>query len=128
VTDSRFGFGDYPATVLAKFKRYHEKNPQVYEEFKRLAFQMKKTGRRKYSAEIIINVMRWHMDLKTSGDVFEINNDFKPIYARLLIYHYPEFQKFFEFRKVRSKGIGSQEQKEREGEQYGNMDNQQTRA
>jgi len=111
--DSRFGFKDYPKEVLGKFKAYHLRNPKVYEEFKRLAFQMKKTGRKKYSAEIIINVMRWHLDLKTTGDVFEINNDFKPLYARLLIYHFPEFTRFFEFRKVRSKGVGSIEERER---------------
>lgn len=107
-------FTGYPSSVLERFKAYHAKNPNVYQEFKKLAFQMKETGKRKYSAEVIINVLRWHVDLKTSGDVFEINNDFKPLYARLLVHHYPEFDKFFEFRKVKSRGIKSEEQRNRE--------------
>lgn len=107
-------FDHYPKASLERFKKYHAENPQVYEKFRELAIEMRANGRRKYSAEIIINVMRWHFDLKTKGDVFEINNDFKSIYARLLVYHHPEFASFFEFRKVRAKGIKSDEQRERE--------------
>jgi len=108
------GFDHYPKSVLDRFKKFHETNPQVYREIKKLAFKMSKTGRKKYSIEIIINVLRWHTDLKTEGDVFELNNDFKPIYARLLVYHHPEFKGFFEFRRPTSKGIKSEEQRERE--------------
>lgn len=107
-------FERYPREMLERFKKYHRENPRIYEEFKRLAFEMKKTGRTRYSAETIINVIRWHSDIATSGDVFEINNDFKPIYVRLLIYHYPEFLDFFELRKVTSRGHKSEEQRNRE--------------
>lgn len=100
-------FEGYPKHVLDRFSEYHRENPQVYQAFKDLAFEMKRTGRKKYSAEVIINVLRWNYDLGTTGDVFKINNDFKPLYARLLVYYYPEFENFFEFRSVRSKGIGS---------------------
>lgn len=109
-------FGDYPQSVLQRFKTYHKKNPQVFNRFSALAFQMKNTGRKVYSAETIINVMRWHTDLETNGEAFKINNDFKPLYARLLIYHYPEFDGFFKLKKVTSKGIKSEEQITRENE------------
>lgn len=61
-----------------------------------------------------MEVMRWEVDLKTTGNSFKINDDFIPIYARLLIYHYPEYVDFFELRVVRSKGRKSQEELERE--------------
>lgn len=106
-------FKDYPPVVLRRFKEWHFKNPHIYQHFKRLARQMLATGRDRYSARTIVEVMRWHYDLKTRGDVFEINGDFVPIYARLLIYNHPEFSDFFELRTVRSKGIFSKEQRDR---------------
>ena len=100
-------FDGYTETVLAKFKEFHLANPAVYDEFRKLAIAIKNTGRAHYSAEIIINTIRWHRDLQTTGEVFKLNNDFKPLYARLLAYQFPEFLEFFEFRKIRSQGVGS---------------------
>lgn len=107
-------FGDYPEPVRTRFSEFHEQNPQVFRLFKRLCQQMWRAGRRRYSARTIFEVMRWNHDLSTSGDAFEINGDFVPIYARLLVYHHALFEGFFEFRQVKSRGIGSQEQHERE--------------
>jgi hypothetical protein len=72
----------------------------VYKKFKELAFQMKQSGRKRYSAETIINVMRWHTDLVTTGSEFKISNDFRSMYARLLAYHHPEFEDFFSFKDM----------------------------
>ncbi len=114
MTDLDHLFDHYPLEVLERFKRYHRENPDVYIEFKQFAQQMRNAGRSRYSAEAIINAIRWHRDLKTTGDVFKINNDFKSIYARLLIYYHPEFADFFQLRCIRSKGIKSLEQRKRE--------------
>lgn len=107
-------FSHYPTMTLERFKHFHKLNPHVYEEFKRLATKMRATGRKCYSAQAIIYVLRWEFDLKTTGDVFQINNDFTSIYARLLVYNHPEFSEFFEFRKMPNAGIKSQEQVRRE--------------
>lgn len=107
-------FEHYPERTITRFKKFHAENPDVYREFKRLAFQMKATGRSKYSAHAIIEVIRWHRDLTTTGDVFKINNDFRSIYVRLLIYHHPEFREFFELRVMKNKGVKSEEQRLRE--------------
>jgi len=93
-------FARYDTNIKNRFKKYHAENPHVYETFKKLAFKMLGTGRKKYSARTIFEVMRWDRDVKTTGDVFKIGNDFIPIYVRLLIYHYPiEFSEFFELRE-----------------------------
>ena len=107
-------FKDYPSVVLERFRQWHSENPQIYQQFKKLAYEMLSTGRKRYSARTIIEVMRWHYDLNTRGDTFEINDNFTPIYVRLLIYHHPEFNDFFELRTVRSRGMFSQEQRRRE--------------
>jgi hypothetical protein len=109
-------FSGYPVSVLRRFNEWHGANPHVYQQFKTLAFQMLKTGRQRYSARTIIEVMRWHYDLETTGDVFELNDNFTPIYVRLLIHHHPEFTNFFELREVRSRGVFSDEQRRREQE------------
>jgi hypothetical protein len=107
-------FDGYPSAVLARFKEWHHANPHVYSEFKRLAFEMKATGRQRYSARTIMEVLRWHYDIKTKGDVFELNDNFTPIYVRMLMYYHPEFSDFFELRTVRSRGVFSDEQRRRE--------------
>jgi hypothetical protein len=108
-------FGEYPHDVLNRFRTFLDKNPEVMAEFKRLATRMRNAGRKKYSADMIKNIIRWERDLKTNGDPFKINNDFGPLMARLLVYQDPSFNGFFEFRQVRSKGRKSDEQLEREG-------------
>lgn len=111
----RYLFSRYPKVSLQRFSKFHADNPCVYDEFKRLAFEIKSTGRKKYSAETIVNVIRWHRDLKTAGDVFEINNDFRSMYVRLLICHHPEFFDFFELRQnAPNRGRKSEEHLRRE--------------
>ena len=116
MTDQRYQklFGHYPKRVLTRFKQWHSENPEVYKEFNRLARKMISTGRKKYGAEIIINQIRWERDLKTKGDVFKINNDFKPILARLFIYNNPQYEGFFELRvQSNAKYVSSQEERDR---------------
>jgi hypothetical protein len=106
-------FDGYPPIVLERFKEWHHQNPHIYQQFKQLAYKMLATGRKRYSARTIMEVMRWHYDLKTTGDVFEVNDNFTPIYVRLLIHNHPEFSEFFELRAVRSRGISSEEHRRR---------------
>ena len=87
--------------LLARFKKYHQENPHVYAQFKVYAAQMRQTGKKKYSAWTIINKIRWDEDLKTSDDVFRINNDFIALYARLLIFHDSSYEGFFELRTMK---------------------------
>jgi hypothetical protein len=108
-------FDGYPEHVIKRFLEWHQANPHIYEEFKKLTFKMAGTGRVRYSARTIIEVMRWHYDLQTTGDVFVVNDNFTPIYVRLLIYDYPNYRSFFELRTVRSRGIFSDEQRFRGG-------------
>jgi hypothetical protein len=108
-------FNEYPKSVIKRFKKFNRKNPNVFKQFVELAFKMLQTGRAKYSARTIIEVMRWERDLQTVGEVFKINDNYTPIYVRMLIHENPEFGDFFELRRVRSRGLKSAEQVAREG-------------
>ena len=113
-------FEAYPRAIRERFKLFHRANPHVYRDFRVKAFQMLRTGRKRYSARRIMESLRWDYDLKTTGDVFEINNDFTPIYVRLLIYNHPEFEDFFELRVIRSRGAMSEEERRRRDEERAN--------
>jgi hypothetical protein len=110
-------YQDYPSNVVARFKAFHQQNPHIFAHFMRLADEMRATGRERYSARTIVEVMRWHYNLKTSGNVFKVNDDFVPIYARVLIHEHPRFDGFFELRAVRSRGQLSDEEVRREREE-----------
>ena len=97
---------DLFATVLdsldEKFERYHRENPQVFELFRRFAFDAKRTGRR-IGAKAIMERIRWEMNLTTrDSEGFKINNNYTSRYVRLLEEKYPEFKGFFEKRELRS--------------------------
>lgn len=88
--------------LLRRFALYHEENPHVYARFKEYVHRIRLTGREKYSAWVVIQVIRWEHDVASRGEVFKINNDFIALYARMLIAEYPEFETFLELRSMRS--------------------------
>jgi len=94
-------FDNIDKKLLAKFKTFHADNPDVYRQFKQMARKMKTKGYSKYSAVTIIHTIRWERDLESNGKIFKINNDFIALYARLLIYHVPTFEGFFELRTMK---------------------------
>ena len=91
----------YPIKAVKRFLKYADKNPQVFDHFVKMAKQIKKTGREKYSARTIFEVLRWHLDVETHGEDFKITNDFIPMYVRLLIAQEPEFEDFFTVKRMK---------------------------
>lgn len=74
------------------------KNEHIYLEFVSLAKQMQATGRTKWSARGITEVLRWHSGLRSNGDVFKVNNNYSAGMARLAMLEYPVLNGFFELR------------------------------
>lgn len=94
-------FARYNAEQLNSFRNYNKENPDVYKLFKNLAMKAKASGRERYSADVIINVLRWHCDMQTTGKEFKISNNFRSMYARLLALEHPDFEDFFEFKGMK---------------------------
>ncbi len=83
--------------LIFKFEQYHINNPQVYEVFKIYADKaIKKQD--KYSAWLIINIIRWETPFGSSTDQFKISNNFISLYARKLMREYPRFRGYFNIR------------------------------
>lgn len=86
------------------FEEYHKQNPHVYAKFLEVAFEAKKRGFKTYSAEGIIEVIRWEtaVSAKSDKDHFKINNNAAPDYARLIMKELPdEFGGFFKVRELK---------------------------
>lgn len=82
------------------FREFHAKNPQVYKALVRLARQAKERGKNKIGVELLVNVARWEMWLRTEDDHsdFKINSNYKPFYARLIMEQEPDLGGIFETR------------------------------
>lgn len=83
------------------FNRLMAQHPEVYDGFKRLAYQLLRAGRTHYGAKCIVEVLRFETALsaKASGDAWKINNDATAYMARALADEDPAFLTFFEFRR-----------------------------
>ena len=68
--------------MRTSFKQYHLDNPQVYVEFKRLAFQLINRGYVRLGAKQIFEVIRWQT-MVYGNDQYKLNNNYTSDYARL---------------------------------------------
>ena len=76
------------------FKKYHEDNPQIYEEFKKLAYQLIKRGYRRLGSKQIFEVIRWQT-MVSGNDGFKVNNNYTSDYARLFESDHPHYAGYF---------------------------------
>ena len=88
--------------ILDKFVEFHLENPHVWELFKRFTFEMINRGKQHYSVNAVIERIRWHSDIETTGDDIKIGNNFRAHYARLFHLAFPNRDGFFFTRKLTS--------------------------
>lgn len=82
------------------FQAFHKANPHVYELVKRFAYEVIARGYNHYSLTAIIQRVRWHTEIETSGDTFKINNNHAAYYARLFHDDHPQHAGFFRTRAI----------------------------
>jgi len=83
---------------IGRYREYDERNPQIYEMFKRFTMEAVRRGRTRFSAEAVINRIRWETMI-SGDDEFKINNNIKPYYSRKFMNEFPELDGFFQVRK-----------------------------
>lgn len=81
-----------------KWWDWHKQNPAVYELFVKYTKEAINAGHEHYGAKGVIERIRWHTSVETGGDIFKINNNWAPFYARLFMVDYPEHDGFFRLR------------------------------
>ena len=80
--------------MKTSFKKYHQENPQIYIEFKRLAFQLINRGHIRLGAKQIFEVIRWHTMVE-GNDRYKVNNNYTSDYARLFENDHPIYAGYF---------------------------------
>lgn len=81
-----------------KFCDYHEKNPQIWEAFKRITLETIRKGFKHYSAKGIFELIRWHTSIGGTGD-YKLQNNYTPYYARKFEDEFPQYKGFFRKRE-----------------------------
>ncbi len=84
------------------FRAFHAANPQVYDLFRALTWQMVRAGRAKVGAKMIWERLRWEYALRTDDGAYRLNNNYTSRYARLLMANEPALAGVFETRELRS--------------------------
>jgi hypothetical protein len=80
--------------------KWHCENPEVWQYFERFSLEAIHKGRKKISHWLIINRIRWEVNIVTTGDDFKISNDYIAFYARLWIARYPQYSDLFTIKKM----------------------------
>ena len=89
-------------SIKQGFEEFINENPHVYTEFENQVFNAIKRGRKKLSAKLIINWIRWNEYLRTSDENFKINDAFQSYFARHFICLNPDYAEIFNLRKLRN--------------------------
>jgi len=89
-------------SIREGFENFIKENPHVYLEFEKQVFKAIEKGRKKLSAKLIINWIRWNEVLRTSDDNFRINDAYQSYFARHFIELNPEHSEIFNLRKLRN--------------------------
>jgi hypothetical protein len=85
-----------------KFDEFDKDNPEVWQMFVRFTFELISKGRTRYSARGVFHRIRWETALTTDDQVYKLNNNWSPCYARKFHQSFPEHGEFFKLRMCRA--------------------------
>lgn len=86
--------------------RYDRENPEVWQEFERLALELIRRGVQHYGAKAVMEVVRYHRTVGSNDPHFKVNNSFTSYYARQFARRYPKYREFFDMRRSRYDAAG----------------------
>lgn len=88
--------------IEAAFWQFHSANPHVYLRLVKLARQLVARGHRRIGIGMLFEVLRWHHAMTTEGDAdgFKLNNNYRALYARLIMDREPDLREVFEIRRL----------------------------
>jgi hypothetical protein len=88
-------------TIGVAFAEFHKANPEVFKLFDSFCWEILR-ARKKISAKLIINRIRWEIYMTTEGDdKYKINDAFSCWYARLWLWENPQYRDKIELREIR---------------------------
>lgn len=93
-----------PQTAIEQdFAEFHEENPQVLAELEERATRLLNRGVSRIGIALLFEAMRYSR-LETTGQDYKLNNNFRALYARLMVHRHPELRDVIELRERREEG------------------------
>lgn len=90
---------DLTSMSKAGFVTWLTANPRMYGYFRKFAHEALEKKRKRFSAYMIRERVRWYVNVEYDGQ-FKISNNLTPYIARLLIKEYPELSEVFQIKAV----------------------------
>ena len=91
----------FDKSIQEKFEEFDRANPKVWGLFVQFAFRAINRGFNHYGAKTIFEAIRYYTDVHTTDPEFKLNNNYTAYYARKFMAEYPDYDGFFETRKVK---------------------------
>lgn len=91
-----------PKNVYNDFKQFHKENPEVYTLFQRFTDQVRHRGYKTFGARAIWEQLRWYTLIETTEEPYKLNNNYAPLYSRMLMLHQSGYKGFFKSRPKNS--------------------------
>ncbi len=95
-------WGDVPANISEGFERFHSENPQVYTRLLDMTKNLMAKGRSRIGMGMLFEVLRWEHFMKTEGEPFKLNNNYRAFYSRLIEHTDPQCAGVFTMRKSKA--------------------------
>jgi hypothetical protein len=87
-----------------KAQDFHHLNPLIFDELVEVCLDAQSAGQDRWSINAAFEVVRYNHLIKTQGDIYKLNNNFRAYYARWIMKRVPLLEDFFVIRKVQ-KGV-----------------------
>ena len=88
-----------PEKTAMKFIQHHDKNRRVWHYFKHYTFEAIRK-KKKMGAKAIAERVRWEVEI-AHNEKFKVANSYIAYYARIFEVKYPQYQGYFNKRRVR---------------------------
>lgn len=90
--------------IEQEFKQFHKEHPEVYYQLVQLARKWQANGSAKLGIATLFEVLRWNSHLNANKDGgYKLNNNYRALYARLIMENEPDLNGLFEVRERTAK-------------------------
>jgi len=89
----------FRSSIGDAFRVFHAENPHVYAELRAGALRLHHAGWKHFGIARLYEGLRYQRALETTAKDWKLDNNFRALYARLLMEQEPELEGFFELRQ-----------------------------
>ncbi len=104
MTPDLFGYWATPelSAMFESYQKWDDANRHFYPLFVRFTLQLADRGHRNIGVALIFERIRWESMIRTVGEEWKLNNNYRSIYARRFMRDYPHLDGLFRLRELRA--------------------------